>query len=148
MRLDFTETLSSSLIHADEQARQLGQEFVGIEHLLLGIIAGKSGDAYRALAAETNIDQLLPAIKRALPKAAEPPLITGRLPLSPKAQRAINTAISLAQAASLNSVSTHFVLLTLLADRESVIGQMLSENGADLEELRGLLKRGSEIHEP
>jgi ATP-dependent Clp protease ATP-binding subunit ClpC len=147
MRLDFTETLSAALLHADEQARQLGQEFVGTEHLLLGIVAGKSGDAYRALEAETNIEQLLPALKRALPKAADPPLVTGRLPLSPKAQRAINTSIALAQAASLPSVSTRFVLLTLLADRESVIGQLLSENGADLEELRGLLKRGSDIHE-
>ena len=81
MRLDFTATLSAALIHADEQARQLGQEFVGTEHLLLGIVAGKSGDAYRALEAETNIEQLLPALKRALPKAAEPPLVTGRLPL-------------------------------------------------------------------
>jgi ATP-dependent Clp protease ATP-binding subunit ClpC len=147
MRLDFTETLSAALIHADEQARELGQEFVGTEHLLLGIVAGKAGDAYRALEAETNIEQLLPALKKVLPKDSEPPLITGRLPLSPKAQRAINTAISLAQAASLPSVSTRFVLLTLLADRESVIGPLLAENGADLEELRGLLKRSGEIHE-
>jgi ATP-dependent Clp protease ATP-binding subunit ClpC len=147
MRLDFTQTLSAALIHADEQARELGQEFVGTEHLLLGIVAGKSGDAYRALEAETNIAQLLPALKRALPKDNDPPLVTGRLPLSPKAQRAINTAISLAQAASLPSVSTRFVLLTLLADRESIIGEFLAESGADLEELRGLLKRGSDIGE-
>ncbi|MGD0463501.1 MAG: Clp protease N-terminal domain-containing protein [Tepidisphaeraceae bacterium] len=147
MRLDFTKALSAALLLADEQARQLGQEFVGTEHLLLGIVAGKSGDAYRALEMETNIEQLLPALKRALPKAAEPPLVTGRLPLSPKAQRAINTAVSLAQVASLPSVSTRFVLLALLADRESAIGQLLGESGADLEELRGVLKRGSEIGE-
>jgi len=147
MRLDFTNSLSAALLHADEQARQLGQEFVGTEHLLLGIVVGKSGDAYRALEAETNVEQLLPALKRALPSAAEPPLVTGLLPLTPKAQRAINTAISLAQAASLPSVSTRFVLLSLLADRESAVGQLLSECGADLEALRGVLKRGSEIGE-
>ena len=87
MRLGFTETLSAALLHADERARQLGQEFVGTEHVLLGILAGKSGDAYRALQAETNIDQLLPKLTRALPKETEQPLVTGRLPLSPKAQR-------------------------------------------------------------
>lgn len=147
MRLDFTKTLSAALLHADEQARQLGQEFVGTEHLLLGIVVGKSGDAYRALEAETNVEQLPPALKRALPSAAEPPLVTGRLPLSPKAQRAIKTAISLAQAASLPSVSTRFVLLALLSDRESAVGQLLSESGADLESLRGVLQRGGEIGE-
>jgi ATP-dependent Clp protease ATP-binding subunit ClpC len=142
MRLGFTQTLSAVLLHADEQARQLGQEFVGTEHLLLGILAGKSGDAFRALQAETNPEQLLPNLTRALPKAAEQSLVTGRLTLSPKAQRAINTAISQAQAAGQPSVSTRFVLLALLADGESAVGQILADGGADLEELRGMLSRG------
>ena len=141
MRPPFTETLSESLRLADDQARQLRQEFVGTEHLLLGILAAKAGDAFRALQAEINIEQLMPKLTRALPKAAEQPLVTGRLPLSPKAQRAVNTAISEAQAAGQANVSTRFILLALLDDGESAVRQVLSESGADLDELRGLLTR-------
>ena len=141
MRLGFTETLSAALVHADEQARQLGQDFVGTEHILLGILASKNGDAFRALQAETDVAQLLPAIREALHKTGEQPLVTGRLPLSPKAQRAVNTAVSKAQSASQAAVSTRFMLLALLEEPESAVGELLADGGADLDELTGLLSR-------
>ena len=141
MRLGFTETLSAALVHADEQARQLGQDFVSTEHILLGILTGKTGDAFRALQAETNIAQLVPSITDALPKPGDQPLVTGRLPLSPKAQRAVNTAVSKAQTAGQTAVSTRFMLLALLEEPDSAISELLSGGGADLDELRGMLSR-------
>lgn len=141
MRLGFTETLAAALVHADEQARRFGQEFVGTEHLLLGILTGKSGDAFRSLQAETNVEQLLPELIDALPKGGQTPVVTGRLPISPKAQRIIDTAVSEAQAAGQKVVSTRFILLALLTEPESAVGEILSECGADLDELRGLLTR-------
>lgn len=148
MRLGFTETLSAALVHADEQARNFGHDFVGTEHLLMGILAGKSGDAFRSLQAETNVEQLLPQLVAALPAGTGRPLITGRLPLSPKAQRVVNTAMSEAQAAGQSAVSTRFLLLALLGESDSAVGEILTEGGADLDELRGLLSRpnGSAEH--
>ena len=143
MRLGFTETLSAALLHADEQARRHGQDFVGTEHLLLGILTGKAGEAFKALQAETDIEQLLPNLTRALPKGGEPVLVTGRLPLSPKAQRVVNAAASAAQAAAQTAVSTRFLLLALLEEAESALGQIIADSGADLDELRGLLSRPS-----
>jgi ATP-dependent Clp protease ATP-binding subunit ClpC len=147
MRPGFTETLSAALLHADEQARRLGKDFVGTEHLLLGIITGKSGDAFKALQAETNIDQLLSRLSGALPKEAQQVVVTGRLPLSPKAQRAINTSISEAQAAGAAVVSTRFLLLTLLEEGETAVVEILQRSGADLDELRGMLSRPAESPE-
>jgi ATP-dependent Clp protease ATP-binding subunit ClpC len=141
MRLGFTETFSAALLRADEQARRHGQDFVGTEHLLLGILTGKAGDAFKALQAETEVEQLLPNLTRALAKSDEPVLVTGRLPLSPKGQRAINSAISTAQAAGQTVVSTRFLLLSLLEEPESAVGQIIAASGADLDELRGLLSR-------
>jgi len=146
MRLGFTETLSAALLHADEQARRHGQDFVGTEHLLMGILTGKEGEAFRALQAETEIEQLLPNLTRALPKAT-PVRVTGRLPLSPKAQRVVNAAASAAQAAAQAAVSTRFLLLALLEDAESTVGQIIADSGADLDELRGLLSRPNGSHE-
>ena len=141
MLLGFTETLSGALLDADEQARRHGQDFVGTEHLLMGILTGKEGEAFRALQAETEIEQLLPHLTRALPKSAGPVRVTGRLPLSPKAQRVVNAAASAAQAAAQTAVSTRFLLLALLEDAESTVAQIIADSGADLDELRGLLSR-------
>ena len=68
-------------------------------------------------------------------------MVTGRLPLSPKAQRVVNSAISEAQAAGQSAVSTRFLLLALLGEGESAACEILSDCGADLDELRGLLSR-------
>jgi ATP-dependent Clp protease ATP-binding subunit ClpC len=141
MRLGFTETLAAALLHADEQARKFGNDFVGTEHLLMGILAGKSGDAFRSLQAETNVEQLLPELVSALPAGGKRPLITGRLPLSPKAQRVVNTAISEAQAAGQSAVSTRFLLLALVGESDSAVCDILTNGGADMDELRGLLSR-------
>ena len=141
MRLGFTDTLSAALLHADEQARKFGHDFVGTEHLLMGILIGKSGDAFRSLQAETNVEQLLPELISALPEGGAHAEITGRLPLSPKAQRVVNTAISEAQAAGQSAVSTRFLLLALLGESDSAVGEILTDSGADLDELQGLLSR-------
>jgi ATP-dependent Clp protease ATP-binding subunit ClpC len=147
MRLGFTEALSAALVHADEEARRHGQEFVGTEHLLLGILTAKTGEAFRALQAETEIEQLLPHLDRALPKSSKPARVTGRLPLSPKAQRIVNTAASEAQAAAQTAVSTRFLLLALLDEAESTVGKIIADSGADLDELRSLLSRPNSSHE-
>jgi len=148
MRLKFTETLSSVLLHADEQAREFGQEFVGTEHLLLGILTGKTGDAFRALQTETNVEQLVPEIVSALPPGSAAMNITGRLPLSPKAQRVINIAVSEAHAGGASAVSTRFLLLALVTEGDSAICDLLSAGGADMDELKGSLSRpnGSAEH--
>jgi ATP-dependent Clp protease ATP-binding subunit ClpC len=144
MRPGFSETLSAALRHADEEARRLGKDFVGTEHLLLGIITGKSGDAFKALQAETNVDQLLSSLNGALPKKAQEVVVTGRLPLSPKAQRVINAAISEAQVAGQTAVSTRFLLLALVEEGDSAVVEILARSGADLDELRGILSRPGE----
>jgi ATP-dependent Clp protease ATP-binding subunit ClpC len=141
MRLGFTDTLAVALLHADEQARKFGHDFVGTEHLLMGILIGKSGDAFRSLQAETNVEQLLPELISALPEGGTHAAITGRLPLSPKAQRVVNTAISEAQAAGQSAVSTRFLLLALLGESDSAVSEILTDSGADLDELQGLLSR-------
>jgi ATP-dependent Clp protease ATP-binding subunit ClpC len=143
MRLGFTETLSAALQLADEQARESGHDFVGTEHLLIGILVGKSGDAYRSLQAETNVEQLLPELKKALPQSSGHVGVMGRLPLSPKAQRAVNSAMSEAQAAGQTAVSTRFLLMALLEEADSAVSEILTDGGADLDELQGLLSRGN-----
>src|SRR5947207_1499858 len=114
MREALTQTFRLALQSAQSAARQLHQDFVGTEHLMLGLL-GTDGDAARAMrSAHADPAQVNTALRAALPCGAEPPVVTGDLPLSPKAQRIVNGAIVKAQAMRVTQVSTRFLLLSLL----------------------------------
>lgn len=148
MRLPLSQTLSAALRQADDQARVHGQEFVGTEHLLLGMLAEPTSQASRALESATNLPELQQEVKAGLPGGADVPLVTGRLPLSPKAQRALNTAMSDAQAAHETNVSSRWLLAALLSDGASGVRESLSRSGADLDDLCRQLRRPSATIEP
>jgi ATP-dependent Clp protease ATP-binding subunit ClpC len=147
MRLGFTDTMTAAVREAEEEARRLGQETVGAEHLLLGILDQKSGEAMRTLASAVNVTQLRRLLDKKLPHAAEPSMVTGRLSFSPLTQEAINSAISAAQAAGMAKVSTRFVLAALLEDPPLAVVESLRAAGADLDDLATQLRRPADDEE-
>ena len=147
MRHSFTRTMSAAIADADGQARKLGQEFVGAEHLFLGVLAGESGEALRAIKSQVELKDLESELRRMLPRSANPAVVTGRLPFSPKAQAIINTAISDAQNAGESVVSTRWLLLAMLGEGDSPVDKALSSSGADVEELRRNLRQSQETSE-
>jgi ATP-dependent Clp protease ATP-binding subunit ClpC len=148
MRLAFTDTMTAAVRHADEEARRLGQELVGAEHLLLGILDQKSAEAVRVLASEVDVAQLRRVLGNKLPHAAEATTVTGRLSFSPRTQKAINSAISQAQAAGESKVSTRFVLAALLEEPQLALAEALRASGADLDDLARRLRDGAVETEP
>jgi ATP-dependent Clp protease ATP-binding subunit ClpC len=142
MNHPFTHTLSSAVDYAHAQARQLGQEYVGTEHLLLGMLDCSSGHAIVALKSQVSVPQLRSNVVQLFPKRPEESFVTGRLPLSPNAQRIINTAISESQAAGEAKVSTRSVLLAMIGATTSGAVESLRASGADLDELHRLLQPG------
>ena len=142
MRQGFTDTLRHVIASAQATAHKLNQEFVGTEHLLVGILECNTCEAARSLQ-RNGLDptELRTAMLKVLPKGSQAPVVTGDLPLSPKAQRAINTAIVKSQALREPRVSTRFALLALLDSDEpqSVIRDVFKGRGADLDQLQRLL---------
>src|SRR5438270_7179082 len=107
MREGFTRTVRHILERAQREAREHNQEFVGTEHLFLGTIQCQECEAERILQQQhLNPNQLRSAVVRDLPMGPEAPVISGDLPLSPKAQRVINGAIVKAQALREEKIST------------------------------------------
>src|SRR5206468_6156975 len=90
-----TETLSQVFANAQLEARRRNQEFVGVEHLALALLDDDGSEAVRVLR-QMNIESgyVRNALAHTLPTAEEEPLITGDLPVSPKAQRIITSAIT------------------------------------------------------
>jgi ATP-dependent Clp protease ATP-binding subunit ClpC len=135
MRSAFTDTMTAAVRRAEEEARRLGEEVVGAEHLLLGILDQKPAEAVRVLASAVDVGQLRRLLAKTLPDAGQESTVTGRLSFSPMAQRAINSAIAQAQAAGESKVSTRFVLMGLLEEPQLAIAEALRASGADLDEL-------------
>src|ERR1700710_223614 len=97
MREDLTQTFHHALERAQGSARELNQDFVGTEHLMLGLLQ-TDGEAVRVLQlAHASPEQLKSELIGSLPRGGQEPVVTGNLPLSPRAQRIVNGAIVLAQ---------------------------------------------------
>jgi ATP-dependent Clp protease ATP-binding subunit ClpA len=139
MRETFTNTLRSALAGAQAAARSHNQDFVGTEHLMLGLLDG-DGEAVRTLrAAHAEAPRLRSSLDGGLPRGAEPPVVTGDLPLSPKAQRVINGALVKAQSLREPRVSTRLLLMSLLDDVPPAVRAALDAGGVDTETLAAKL---------
>ena len=136
MHQPLSNAAKAALEAAQQEARSLNQEFVGTEHLLLGIIAGSGTIATRLLRQyHVDRDALRTQIRSTLPFSENPPNVTGPLPLSPKAQRAINSALVMSRSLRESTVSTRLLLLALLDDARGSILQSLQSSGVDVEGL-------------
>jgi ATP-dependent Clp protease ATP-binding subunit ClpC len=134
MRQNLSETLRGMLAEAQKEARLLNQDFVSTEHLLLGVVRCDTCEAARALrAAEVDVGELRAALMHVLPRGKEDPVVTGDLPLSPKAQRVINNAIVKAQSLREKQVTTRLVVLALLDEQDTALRRAFREAGADMD---------------
>src|SRR5437868_1254560 len=98
MNLAFTDQLRSVLQLAQRSARGFNQDFVGTEHLVLGVLDCGICEAGRVMQrGGVDLAELRNRLTEDLPRPTDAPVVTGNLPLSPRVQRAINTALAKAQ---------------------------------------------------
>lgn len=136
MREAMTQTLREALDAAQLAARELNQDFVGTEHLAIGLLGG-DGSASQALrSAHADVAELKSALGKSLPRAEQTPVVTGALPLSPKSQRTLNDAIVKTQLAREPNVSTRFLLKALLDEPGTALCKTMKEAGVDLDSLQ------------
>jgi ATP-dependent Clp protease ATP-binding subunit ClpC len=135
MRESLTDTLRSTLAEAQSAARTLNQDFVGTEHLVVGLLS-VDGEAARSLrSAHGTAGEIKSSLMASLPKGKQDPVITGDLPMSPKAQRAFNGAIVKAQSMRESKVSTRFLMLSLLDEMPPAARQAMANAGVDCDAL-------------
>lgn len=140
MREAFTRTLQHVVQLAQREARDLNQEFVGTEHLFLGVMRCEDCEAEQVLA-QVGLDprKMRLAVLRELPRGDEPPVVRGDLPLTPKAQRVINGAIVKAQALREPKISTRFLLLSLIDEPNTLVREAIGSGSGEINQLRQAL---------
>jgi ATP-dependent Clp protease ATP-binding subunit ClpC len=147
MRAVLSQTLRSTLNQAQIEARDLNQEFVGTEHLMLGILHCEECEAARLLRlGHVQREQVRSALLNALPHAQAAPGVTGDLPLSHKAQHVINAAVE--HAGDQPAISTRMLLAALLEEPRSAIVEAIARCGGDVEQLKSAtMRRPVEVEE-
>jgi ATP-dependent Clp protease ATP-binding subunit ClpC len=118
--------------HAASEARRLGQDCIGPEHLLLGLVAMGDGTVGR-LFEEAGIvpAEVTRALEAALASGGKP-VPPGQLPFTPRAKRALQRALALANERGRPEVGTDLLLLAILEDDNSLASEVLGHLGFDL----------------
>lgn len=149
MQPPLTECARKTLDQAQAEARALNQEFVGTEHLLLSLLKSTGCHASRVLRAQhVDKDAVRSALLSVMSYSENPPVISGNLPLSPKAQRSINSAIVMAHSLRESKVSTRILLLALMDEQGTPFLAAIRQAGADVETLLKALAEKPHDEEP
>ena len=121
---------------ANQEAQRFNHEYIGTEHLLLGLVKEGSGVGANVL---KNVGVDLHKARAEVEKLIKPgpDMVTaGKLPQTPRAKKVIEYAIEEAKNFGHNYVGTEHLLLGLLREQEGVAAQVLMNLGLKLEEVR------------
>ncbi|MBL7221845.1 MAG: AAA family ATPase, partial [Phycisphaerae bacterium] len=133
----FTERARKVMALANQEAQRFNHEYIGTEHVLLGLIKEGSGVGANVL---RNLGVDLPKVRMEIEKLvkAGPDMVTmGKLPQTPRAKKVVEYAIEEARNLNHNYVGTEHLLLGLLREHDGVAAQVLLNLGLKLEEVRG-----------
>ena len=134
----FTDRARKVMQLANQEAQRFNHEYIGTEHILLGLVKEGSGVAANVL---KNLDIDLRKIRLEVEKIVQhgpggDQVVMGRLPHTPRAKKVIEYSVEEARNLSHNYVGTEHLLLGLLREQEGVAAQVLMNLGLKLEDVR------------
>ena len=121
---------------ANQEAQRFNQDYIGTEHILLGLVKEGSGVGATVL---KNLDVDIKKLRFEVEKLVKsgPDMVTmGKLPQTPRAKKVIEYAIEEARSLNHNYVGTEHILLGLLRESEGIAAQVLMNLGLKLEDVR------------
>ncbi len=131
----FTEKARRVIVYAQEEARMLNQNYIGTEHLLLGLIREQDGIAAKALESlNISLEDVHQQVEDLIGRGTFVP--TGHIPFTPRAKKVLELSLREALQLGHNYIGTEHILLGLIREGEGVAAQVLLNLGADLEKVR------------
>lgn len=132
----FTERAQRVILIAQEEAKRLNHDYVGTEHLLLGLIALGEGVAAQVMA---NLGVDLRRVRGEVEKivgTGDNVMLLGEIPFTPRAKKVLELAVEEAQNMGHNYVGTEHLLLGLIREEEGVAARVLENLGVRLDVVR------------
>jgi ATP-dependent Clp protease ATP-binding subunit ClpC len=131
----FTEKARRVVVLAQEEARKLNQNYIGTEHLLLGLIREEDGIAAKALESlSISLEDVHLQVEELIGRGTYVP--TGHIPFTPRAKKVLELSLREALQLGHNYIGTEHILLGLIREGEGVAAQVLLALGADLDKVR------------
>ncbi len=131
----FTDRARRAVVLAQEEARRLNHNYVGTEHILLGLLHEERGAAARALAAlDVGLEAVRQQVEQIIGTGAHAP--PGHIPFTPRAKRVLELSLREALLLGDDYIGTEHILLGLLREGEGVAPQVLVRLGCDLNQVR------------
>ncbi|MGO3797276.1 MAG: ATP-dependent Clp protease ATP-binding subunit [Pauljensenia sp.] len=131
----FTDRARRVVVLAQDEARGLNHNYIGTEHLLLGLITEGEGVAAKALdMMDIKRDDVRAAVIDVIGEGEKP--VEGHIPFTPRAKRVFELSLREALQLGHNYIGTEHLLLGLLKEGEGVAAQVLTKLGADLGQVR------------
>jgi len=146
----FTDRARRVVVLAQEEARLLNHNYIGTEHILLGLIHEGEGVAARALESMgISLESVRSQVVEIIGQGAQAP--TGHIPFTPRAKKVLELSLREALQLGHNYIGTEHILLGLIREGEGVAAQVLQKLGAELHKVRQTviqLLSGSQGDEP
>jgi len=132
----FTERARKVILLAKEEAKRFNHDYIGTEHILLGLVREGEGVAAAVLASfSLSPDKIRLEVEK-LVQPGPSTVVSGDLPFTPKAKKVIELSIDEARALGHNYIGTEHLLLGLIREGEGVASQVLMNLGLELEKVR------------
>ncbi|MCG8515340.1 MAG: ATP-dependent Clp protease ATP-binding subunit [Halanaerobiales bacterium] len=131
----FTERARRVLSLAEQEAIKLNHNYVGTEHMLLGLVKEGQGIAAKALA-DTGLteDKVITAIKKIIGEGKQP--VNSPASLTPRSKKVLNLSMDEARRLGHNYIGTEHILLGLIREAEGVAVRIITDLGGDLNNIR------------
>ena len=131
----FTDRARRVVVLAQEEAKMLNHNYIGTEHILLGLIHEGEGVAAKALEQlEISLDAVRAQVTDIIGTGQQPP--QGHIPFTPRAKKVLELSLREALQLGHNYIGTEHILLGLIREGEGVAAQVLVKLGADLNRVR------------
>jgi ATP-dependent Clp protease ATP-binding subunit ClpC len=131
----FTDRARRVVVLAQEEARMLNHNYIGTEHILLGLIHEGEGVAAKALEAlGISLEGVRAQVEEIIGQGQQAP--SGHIPFTPRAKKVLELSLREALQLGHNYIGTEHILLGLIREGEGVAAQVLVKLGADLNRVR------------
>jgi ATP-dependent Clp protease ATP-binding subunit ClpC len=136
----FTERARQVVVLAQDEARMLNHNYIGTEHLLLGLLRDEEGLAARALESlKVTVEDVRARVEQIVGKGDE--VTPGQIPFTPRAKKVLELALREGLSLGHDSIGTEHILLGLVRENEGVAARILLDFDADADKIRNEIIR-------
>jgi ATP-dependent Clp protease ATP-binding subunit ClpC len=137
----FTERARQVVVLAQDEARALKHNYIGTEHILLGLLREEEGLAARVLESlDITVEEVREQVKRLVGEGDEE-IVTGQIPFTPRAKKVLELALREALSLGHSYIGTEHVLLGVVRENQGVAARILLDFDADAETIRNEIFR-------